>query len=430
MLQYLLKISTNVFCHCCPRREGVRRGAVLSSRCLASWPSPSTTVDRKRTSKRRHHVWSVERFALSFSFSFLRSVHGCMGMDVWVNVFTMPFLCADPGPWRRMGRAWPATSAKTTSATTCHQDSAWRGAESRQDRVIVEVVRKAIVVGKCCSMCRTHLQMFSVSTERRPPTWCIPEGHLPRTVAQRHTAQKRITERRRMGMLFVLVVCMGGWEWTCEWIFTMPFLRADSGPWRQMKAWPQCPRFRLHVPSRQCGEHQAVYGNGCVLQWMSLLSYHAVLVPSPSTTVDRKRTVKASSLVSWAFLRSVHGCMGMDVWVNVFTMPFLCADPRPWRRMGRAWPATSAKTTSAPTCHQDSAWWGAESRQDRVIVEVVRKAIVAGKCCSMCRTHLQKLCSCMWTWMMLSIGWEGCMCEITQFIAVADVDMPFDKCIL
>ena len=28
----------------------------------------------------------------------------------------------------------------------------------------MEVVRKAIVVGKCCSMCRTHLQMFSVST--------------------------------------------------------------------------------------------------------------------------------------------------------------------------------------------------------------------------------------------------------------------------
>ena len=47
-----------------------------------SWPSPSTTVDRKRTSKRRHHVRSVERFALSFSFSFSRSVHGCLGMDV------------------------------------------------------------------------------------------------------------------------------------------------------------------------------------------------------------------------------------------------------------------------------------------------------------------------------------------------------------
>ena len=28
----------------------------------------------------------------------------------------------------------------------------------------MEVVRKAIIVGKCCSMWRTHLQMFSVST--------------------------------------------------------------------------------------------------------------------------------------------------------------------------------------------------------------------------------------------------------------------------
>ena len=36
--------------------------------------------NRERTTKRRRHVWSVERFALSFSF--LRSVHGCMGMHV------------------------------------------------------------------------------------------------------------------------------------------------------------------------------------------------------------------------------------------------------------------------------------------------------------------------------------------------------------
>ena len=28
----------------------------------------------------------------------------------------------------------------------------------------MEVVRKAIIVGKCCSTCRRHLQMFSVST--------------------------------------------------------------------------------------------------------------------------------------------------------------------------------------------------------------------------------------------------------------------------
>ena len=156
MLQYLLKISTNIFCHCCPRREGVRRGAVLSSRCLASWPSPSTTVDRKRTSKRRHHVWSVERFALSFSFSFLRSVHGCMGMDVWVNVFTMPFLCVHPSPWRRMGRAWPATSAKTTSATTCHQDSAWRGAESSRTGLSWRLLERPLLSGNV-AVCVEHI---------------------------------------------------------------------------------------------------------------------------------------------------------------------------------------------------------------------------------------------------------------------------------
>ena len=210
MLQYLLKISTNVFCHCCPRREGVRRGT-LSSRCLASWPSHSTTVDRKRTSKRRHHVWSVERFALSFCFSFLRSVR------------LYQVLVRSPRPWRRMGRAWPATSAKTTSATTCHQDSG-RGAESRQDRVIVEVVRKAIVVGKCCSMCRTHLQMFSVSTEglRRGAFQrgiCRASRPSPNaTLDRRGQLNEGVMSGELRVLLFVLVVCMGGWEWMCEWM--------------------------------------------------------------------------------------------------------------------------------------------------------------------------------------------------------------------
>ena len=120
MLEYLLNTSTNVFCQYCPRREGLRRGAVV--RCQASWPPPTTTLDRKRTSKRRHHVWSVERFALCFSLSFLMSVHGCVGMDVWGNVLTMPLLCADSGPWRNLESCW-----------------------------------------KCWSMCWTHLQMFSVS---------------------------------------------------------------------------------------------------------------------------------------------------------------------------------------------------------------------------------------------------------------------------
>ena len=90
-----------------------------------------------------------------------------MGMDVWVNVFRMPFLCADSGPWREMSRAWPPMSAITTSSVSAcpsHQESAWRAAEARQERVIVAVVKKDIVVVKCWRMRWTHLQMFSVST--------------------------------------------------------------------------------------------------------------------------------------------------------------------------------------------------------------------------------------------------------------------------
>ena len=65
----------------------------------------------------------------------------------------------------------------------------------------MEVVRKAIIVGKCCSMCRTHLQMFSVSTvlgekasdvvHSRGASADLPDRR------QRHTGQKRTTERRR-----------------------------------------------------------------------------------------------------------------------------------------------------------------------------------------------------------------------------------------
>ena len=169
MLAYVSNTSTNIFCQYCPRREGLRRREVLRRRSQVCWKSPTTTLDRKRTIKRRHHVWWVEVCFSSFSFSFffLNSVHGWMGMDEWVNAFRMPFLCADSGPWRKMSRAWPPMSAVTTSSgSTCpsRQESAWGAAEARQERVIVGVVRKGLVVGKCWRMCWTHLQMFSVST--------------------------------------------------------------------------------------------------------------------------------------------------------------------------------------------------------------------------------------------------------------------------
>ena len=278
MLEYLLNTATNVFCQYCPRREGLRRGAVMRSWCRASWRRPPTTLDRKRTRKGRHHVWWVEGFALCFS-----SVHGWMGMDVWVNVFTMPFLLADSGPWRKMSRAWPAMSAITTSSgSTCpsHQKSAWGAAEARQETVFVEVVRKGIDAGRYWNICWTHLQMFSVSTVL---------GEKASDVGQSWGAGAELPARR------------------------------------------------------------------------------------PPTTLDRKRTRKGRHHVWWVegfalCFSSVHGLMGMDVWVNVFTMPFLRADSGPWRKMSRAWPAMSAITTSSgSTCpsHQESAWGAAEARQEK-----------------------------------------------------------------
>ena len=161
----------------------------------------------------------------------------CMGewewMGEWMFVFRMPFLCAESGPWRKMSRAWPAMSAITTSSgSTCpsHQESAWWAAEARQEKVIVEPVRKAIVVGKCWSMCWTHVQMFSVST----------------------------------------------------------------------------------VLGEKASDVEKSWGAG------------AKLVESrPPLLLDRKRTTKRRRHVWWVVgfalcFRSVHGWMGIDVWVNVF----------------------------------------------------------------------------------------------------------------
>ena len=54
----------------------------------------------------------------------------------------------------------------TSSGSTCpsHQESAWGAAEARHERVIVDVVRKAVIAGFFKFICWRHLQMFSVST--------------------------------------------------------------------------------------------------------------------------------------------------------------------------------------------------------------------------------------------------------------------------
>ena len=228
MLAYVLNTSTNVFCQYCPRQEGLRRRQVLSSRSQSFWKSPTTTLDRKRTIKRRHHVWWVE-----FLFCFLGNVCGWMEMDVWVNVFRMPFLCADSGPWRKMSRAWPPMSAITTSSvSTCpsHQESAWWAAEARQEKVIVGVVGKGIVVGKCWRKCWTHLQMSSVSTVLGEKAWRSdvekPWGAGSKLAESRPlphwTGRGQLNEGIMFGELWVLFfllgVCMGELEWMCEWM--------------------------------------------------------------------------------------------------------------------------------------------------------------------------------------------------------------------
>ena len=160
-------------------------------------------------------------------FVCFRSTHGWMGMDVWVNVFTMPFLCADSGPWRKMSRAWPPMSAITTSSgSTCpsdDQESAWGAAEARQERVIVEVVRKAIVAGQFVFICWTHLQIFSVSTVLRRED----HGRGPVLKSIFQTFWPSPTANSIAGVMFgelivslfvKLGVSMGGWEWMCEWM--------------------------------------------------------------------------------------------------------------------------------------------------------------------------------------------------------------------
>ena len=93
MLQYVLNTPTKIFCQYCPRRKVLRRGTVLSSICQASWPSPTTTLDRKRTSKERHHVWWVERFLFFRFFRFFPP--GFVGCCTLSQIFSVRSVLAD-----------------------------------------------------------------------------------------------------------------------------------------------------------------------------------------------------------------------------------------------------------------------------------------------------------------------------------------------
>ena len=186
-----------------------------------------------------------------------------------------------------------------------HQQSAWGATEARQEKVILEVVRKGIFVVKCWSICWTHLQMFSVSTVL---------GGKASDVEQSWESSAKLPDRR------------------------------------------PSPRWTGRGPANE----------GIMFGKLSAFFF---------------------------FFRSVHRmCLGMDVWMNVFTMLFLCADSGPWSKMSRVWPPMSAITTSSVTrcpSQKESAWGATEARQEKVILEVVRKGIFVVKCWSVCWTHLQ-----------------------------------------
>ena len=188
---------------------------------------------------------------------------------------------------------------KPTKQKQYKQKTAWGAAEARQERVIVEAVKKPIVVVKCGNMCWTHLQMFSVSTVL---------GEKVSVVEQYWGASAKLPGRR--------------------------------------------------PPPHWTGRAQ----------------------------VKERIMFSKLRILLFVSFRSTNGWMGMDVWVNVFTMPFLCADSGPWRKMSRAWPPMSAIMTSSGSTrpsHQESAWGAAKARQEKVIVEVVSRGIVVGNCWSM-----------------------------------------------
>ena len=139
--------------------------------------------------------------------------------------------CAQTGPWRKMSRAWPAMSAITTSsgsACPSHQESAWEAAEASQERAILEVVRKGIVVWKCWSMCWTHLQTLSDSTvvgekaSDGKQSWGVPAKLPGRRPPPHWTERGQLSEGVMFGEFRVLLlVCfrsVDGWMGMDVWV--------------------------------------------------------------------------------------------------------------------------------------------------------------------------------------------------------------------
>ena len=170
---------------------------------------------------------SITSWALSFSF--LRSVRGCVGMHVWVNVFTMPFLCI-------FCQYCPRTGGK---ASEVEQP---RGADAKlpgrrppthwtrrgllnevmfgELRILLFVCFRS-VHGWMGMDVWVNVCLYDAILLRR--LWTVEKyvwgasAKLPgRRPPRRWTGRGQVNEGVMFGelrvLLFVLGVCMGGWE--------------------------------------------------------------------------------------------------------------------------------------------------------------------------------------------------------------------------
>ena len=131
-------------------------------------------------------------------------------------------------------------SAMTTSSvTTClsHQESAWWAAKARQESVIVEAVRKGLLTGDVRILVE-HIYQCFLSVLSFPGSARL--GEKASDVEQCWGASAKLPDRRprphwtgrvlvNEGIMFGELrffsllfcfwgVCMGVWEWMCEWM--------------------------------------------------------------------------------------------------------------------------------------------------------------------------------------------------------------------
>ena len=171
--------------------------------CQASWPSPTTTLGRKGTSEWRRYVWWVEGFA---PFILGACIAGWEWMCEWTS--SECHFCAQTLD-SRVTRSQPGELLKPC-------------------RLLWRLLERTLLPGDVLFFVE-HICKCFVSTvlglREGLRRWSSAEEQLPSFLAVAHqhcTGRGQLNEGFMFGevrvLLFVLGVCMGGWEWMCEWM--------------------------------------------------------------------------------------------------------------------------------------------------------------------------------------------------------------------